>query len=130
MPEWMRIVEPASQTVPETAAPIRPQRLSRYAEAALDGAIKAIVSAPAGQQRDTLNREIYGIARLVAGGTMPAGLAIESLQWAGRQLRSYDRRRPWRLAELDKLVRTAFVDGLARPRQPDQRPYDHRLRRL
>jgi putative DNA primase/helicase len=130
MPEWMRIVEPEPQTVLETAAPIRPQRLSRYAEAALDGAVKAIVSAPAGQQRDTFNREIYGIARLVAGGTMPAGLAIESLQWAGRQLRSYDRRRPWRLSELDKMVRAAFVDGLARPRQPHQRPYDRRLRRL
>ena len=131
MPEWMRIVEPDPSPVPEiAAAPIRREPLSRYAEAALDGAVKAIVSAPAGQQRDTLNREIYGIARLVAGGTMPSGLAIESLQWAGRQLRSYDRRRPWRLAELDKMVRAAFVDGLARPRQPDQRPYDHRLRRL
>jgi hypothetical protein len=120
MPEWMRIVEPEAHPVQEKAAPIPPQRLSRYAETALDGAVKAIVSAPDGQQRDTLNREIYSIARLVAGSVLPAGLAIESLQWATRQLRSYDLRRPWRPGELDKIVRGAFADGLARPRQPER----------
>jgi hypothetical protein len=31
------------------------------------------ISAPAGVQRDTLNLEIYSIARLVAGGVLPAG---------------------------------------------------------
>ncbi len=121
MPEWMVIAEPAPIAASEIAPPSRPQRLSAYAEAALDGAVRAIVSAPAGQQRDTLNREIYSIARLVAGGTLPAGLAIEALTWAGRQLRSYDPRRPWRPADLDKMVRSAFADGLARPRQPPVR---------
>jgi Bifunctional DNA primase/polymerase, N-terminal len=118
MPEWMQLVEPEPPTIPETAPPIRPQRLSRYAEAALDGAVKVIASAPAGQQRDTLNREVYSIAELVAGGIVPVALAMESLQWAARQLRSYDARNPWRPADLDKMVRTAFTDGLARPRQP------------
>jgi Bifunctional DNA primase/polymerase, N-terminal len=116
MPEWMVIVEHEPAAVPEIAP--RQQRLSRYAEAALDGAVKAIVGAPNGQQRDTLNREIYSIAQLVAGGTMPAGLAIESLQWAARRIRTYDPRRPWRPAELDKMVRASFADGLAHPRQP------------
>ena len=72
------------------------------------------------KQRDTLNREIYSIARLVAGSVLPAGLAMKSLQWATRQLRSYDLRRPWRPGELDKIVRGAFADGLARPRQPER----------
>jgi hypothetical protein len=120
MPAWMEIVEAATTEPPIAQRPTRPQRLSRYAEAALDGAVKAIVDAPAGQQRDTLNREIYSIARLVAGGAMPPGLAIESLQWAARRLRSYDPRRPWRPVDLDKMVRTAFADGLARPRQPER----------
>jgi hypothetical protein len=51
---------------------------------------------------------------------MPPRLAIESLQWAAQRLRSYDPRRPWRPADLDKMVRLAFADGLARPRQPDR----------
>jgi putative DNA primase/helicase len=122
MPEWMRIIEPEALPVQAAAPPIRPpQRLSRYAEAALDGAVKAIAGAPDGQQRDTLNREIYSISRLVAGGVLPAQLAAESLRWAARQLRSYDPRRPWRPAELDKIVLSAFADGLLRPRQPERR---------
>ena len=55
-----------------------------------------------------------------AGSVLPAGLAIEALQWAARQLRSYDLRRPWRPAELDKIVHNAFADGLVRPRQPER----------
>jgi putative DNA primase/helicase len=122
MPEWMVIAQPelSSDPAPSPPRPTRPQPLSRYAEAALDAAVKAITGAPDGQQRDTLNSEIYGIARLVAGGVLPAGLTIESLQWAGRQLRSFDPRRPWRPAELDKIVRGAFADGLVRPRQPER----------
>jgi hypothetical protein len=116
----MVLAEPAMPAPVAAARPARPQRLSRYAEAALDAAVKAIVAAPAGQQRDTLNREIYSIARLVAGGAVPAPLAIESLRWAATQLRSYDARRPWRPDELDRMVRSAFADGLARPRQPER----------
>jgi hypothetical protein len=51
---------------------------------------------------------------------IPAALAIESLRWAARQVRSYDSRRPWRPADLDKIVRLAFADGLLRPRQPER----------
>jgi hypothetical protein len=120
MPQWLVIAEPERIVVP-AAAPIRPQPISRYAEAALDGAVKAIAGAPAGQQRDTLNREVYSIARLVAGNVLPAALAIEALTWAAQRLRNHDARRPWRPADLDKLVRASFTDGLARPRQPEHR---------
>jgi len=119
MPEWMRLAEPEPPVIVAEPVPIRGKPLSRYSEAALDGAIKSIVSAPAGQQQQTLNREVYSIARLVAGNVLPAALAIEALTWAARQLRTYDPRRPWRPAELDKMVRAAFADGLARPRQPE-----------
>jgi hypothetical protein len=118
MPEWMRIV---SQPMPQDAAPLRPQRLSRYAEAALDAAVKAITSAPDGTQRDTLNSEAYSIGGLAAGRVLPAGLALEALLWAARQGRSYDLRRPWRAAELDKIVRRAFADGLLQPRARERR---------
>jgi hypothetical protein len=120
MPSWMEIQEPAIERPDENVRPSGKKQppASRYALRALDGAVQAIVSAPAGQQRDTVNREIYSIARLVSGGEMPAGLAIESLRWAAGRMRSHDAARPWRPAELDKLVRLAFADGLARPRWP------------
>jgi len=119
LPEWMMLAEPEPPVLAPVPRPARPQRLGAYAEAALDRAVTAIVSAPAGQQHDTLNRETYGIAGLVAGGMIPAGLAVESLQWAAQRMRSYDPRRP---AELDRMVRRAFADGLARPRQPERVP--------
>jgi putative DNA primase/helicase len=121
MPPWMDMTETApTLNAAQSCEPRRPQPLSRYAEAALDRAVDAIVTAPAGRQRDTLNREVYSIARLAAGGIIPAGLAVEVLQWAARQLPSYEARRPWRPPELEKIVRAAFADGLARPRQPDR----------
>jgi putative DNA primase/helicase len=120
MPAWMEIAKAEASDRPIAHRPVRAQRTSRYAVAALDAAVSAIVNAPEGAQRDTLNREIYSIARLVSGGVMPARLAIEALQWAARQFRTYDPRRPWRPADLDKMVRTAFADGLARPRQPER----------
>jgi len=121
MPEWMVIPEPEQPAHETSPQPARQTQLSRYSEAALDSAVQAIVTAPAGQQRDTLNREIYSIARLVAGGEIPPALALESLQWAARRLRSFDARRPWRPGELDRMVRLAFADGLARPRYPERR---------
>lgn len=117
MPEWMHIVEPEPRSVPQKAAPPRPQRLSRYAETALYAAARAITNAPDGQQHDTINREAYSIGGLAAGGVLPAGLALEALTWSARQIRSHDPRRPWRTAELDRLVRAAFADGLLQPRQ-------------
>jgi hypothetical protein len=120
MPGWMTLEESEPPAVAPATRPPRRQRLSAYAEAALDGAVTAIVSAAAGQQHHTLNGKVYGIARLVAGGIIPAGLAIEALLWAAQQMHSYDPRRPWRPVELDRAVRRAFTDGLTRPRQPER----------
>jgi hypothetical protein len=121
MPAWMVIPEPEPVPLPVTARPARPQPLSRYGEAALDGAVKAIAAAPDGEQRGTLNREVYAIAGLVAGNVIPSALALEALNWAAAQMRSYDPRRPWRPSELDRAVRDAFMAGLAHPRHPARR---------
>ena len=48
MPSWMDVAE---RQRPRTERPAIRQLLSRYGEAALDGAVKTIVSAPHGQQR-------------------------------------------------------------------------------
>jgi putative DNA primase/helicase len=118
MPEWMVLPEaPSVDNVHDRSRATSPAgELSRYAEAALDGAVAAITGAPAGQQRDTLNREVYGIGGLVAAGIIPAPLALESLSWAAHRISSHDPRRPWRSADLDKMVNAAFCDGLRHPR--------------
>jgi len=121
MPAWMVIPEPERPAAPEHRQ--RPQvRLNAYCEAALDSAVKAICSAPAGQQRETLNREAFSIGRLAGAGALAPALALESLIWAARQMPSHDARRPWRPADVDKIVNASFNDGLRQPREvPDGR---------
>jgi hypothetical protein len=119
MPAWMMIAEP-EQT--DTPRPFVRQPLGAYGERALDGAVKAIVGAPAGEQRDTLNRECFAIAGLCAGGVIGSPLALESLRWAAGQMPSHDRARPWSTRDLDKAVHDAFIAGLRCPRQPKTRP--------
>src|SRR5690242_15088118 len=118
MPEWMVIAEPTAVT--PILPPTKRQPLSRYADAALDGAVAAILKAADGQQRDTLNRESYSIGRLVAGGVMPADLALRELLGAAQHMQSFNPGRPWRASELDKMVRLAFADGLTQPRRPER----------
>lgn len=115
MPEWM-VERATEQTVVQPYRPAKRPLLSRYAEVALDRAVEAITKARAGEQHTTLNREAYGVAQLVAGGAVPAGLALEALQWAARRMPSFDARRPWRTPELERQMQAAFLDGLTRPR--------------
>ncbi len=115
MPAWMVPTAPAPSPT-RSARPQKRERLSAYAEKALDGAVEAIVSAPDGQQRSTLNREAYGIGQLVGGKVLPAPLALDALRWAAEQMRSHDQRHPWHAAKLREIVRDAFVDGQADPR--------------
>jgi hypothetical protein len=114
MPEWMAPSEPVAHAA--APAPAYRQPLSRYAEAALDNAVKAILSAPAGAQHVTLNKECFAIGGLVASGALPAALALEALTWAAGRMLSHDARRPWRPAEINRQVRDAFLDGQAHPR--------------
>ncbi len=103
---------PASSPRPVTAA----HGLSPYAEAAIDSACRAILAAPAGEQECTLVAECFSIGTLVAAGGAPHGFARDTLRWAARQLTSYDPRRAWHPAELERKVDRAFTAGLAHPR--------------
>jgi hypothetical protein len=117
MPDWMVIPEPARKIPPARPTRQPAARMARYGEAALDNAVKAITSAPAGAQHLTLNAECFSIGALVAGGVIPAALAIDSLNWAASKMPSYDRVRHWRPAELERQVRDSFIDGQRHPRQ-------------
>lgn len=91
--------------------------LSRYGEAALDGAVRNIINAPPGSQRDTLNREAFAIGTLVAAGHIPVDLATVDLQNAAYRMTSYDSHRPWHMQEIDRIVLSGLRDGQLHPRQ-------------
>lgn len=116
MPVWMLSPEP--KPIDVGSRPMAKQRLSRYGEAALDGAVKRIITAAAGAQETTLNVETFSIGRLVGGGVIPACLALNALTWAARKMPSHDARRPWREVDLVRKVKVAFADGVAEPRAP------------
>jgi hypothetical protein len=116
-PNWGRIPEPAPEAIPSRAGFVD-QTLSRYGEAAIDGAVDAIVKAPAGQQEATLNRECFSIGQLVGGGVVPAALAEDALKIAAAGMPSYDRRRPWNRRELDRKIQAALFAGMREPRRP------------
>ena len=63
--------------------------LSKYAEAALDSACQAIISAPDGEQEATLNSECYSLGTLAGAGGIPRDFAQDALIWAARQMPSY-----------------------------------------
>lgn len=114
MPDWMLVreaVKPVAESRIQPGAP-----LSRYGEVALDNAVKRILSAPAGEQEATLNREVFGIARLAGGNEIPPGLALDALLLAARHMSTFDSRRPWSAAALEWKVKTAFTDGLRKPK--------------
>jgi hypothetical protein len=115
MPSWMVIPEQVDRAV-KTPRPSQPARLTRYAEAALDNMAKRIVGAGAGEQEVTLNREAFAIGQLAGGGVIPPSLALDSIVWAARQIPSFDRQRPWRPADVERKVKSAFADGLREPR--------------
>ena len=115
-PDWLWPPPPACRRI--SAPPVLcADGLSKYAEAALDGACRAIVHAPAGQQEITLNVECFSIGTLAGTGGVPEGLALRALLYAASHMRDHDPRWPWRPEEIDHKVRRSFADGLRHPRE-------------
>jgi hypothetical protein len=100
------------------ARPIKPTTgLSPYAEAALDGACRRIIAAPAGEQESTLNSECFSLGTLAGAGAVPAEFARRTLTWAARQMPDHDPRWPWQARQIEGKVHRAFDAGMERPRQ-------------
>ena len=116
MPDWLvehRVTKPA----PPPPRPSKPSgQLSAYGEAALDNAVRRIISAGAGEQEVTLNAEVYCIGALVGGGEIPESLGLDAMQWAARKMPSFDAYRPWQASALERKVHKAFADGMANPK--------------
>lgn len=116
MPTWMVVPEePETQSTGSRSR--RNVEVTPYGLAALEGAVRAMLDASAGEQRTALNREAYGIGQLVAAGEIPADLAIGELVWAAGKVRSLYAHRPWRAGECKRIIQAAFLDGQSSPRQ-------------
>jgi len=114
-PEWLW---PARPSRPISTEPIKAvSGLSRYGEAAIEGACNAIARAGPGEQEKTLNAECFSIGTLCGAGAIPADIALRALLRAGNAMPDHDNRRPWRPEDIDLKVRRAFKAGQAHPRE-------------
>jgi hypothetical protein len=123
MPQWLaQLLMPAIDPSPvgqarpsiEEEAGWGPK--PRYARAALQRACEAIEAARIGQQDQILNREAYGIGRLIGAGLMPRRLAIDCLVHCGTMMTNAPGRRPWREREIRQKVARAIRAGEQQPR--------------
>jgi len=124
-PGWLvRLLEPVElpQPVAPARRPVGGTNLERYAAVALERACERISGTAPGEQCDRLDRESYGIGRLVAGGVIPRDLAHAELVAAGAGMSSQARRRPWTRQEVAWRVDRALAAGARDPRAPETRP--------
>lgn len=127
MPPWLvaatrpRPVEPIQAKAPDYLMP----GLSRYGEAALDGAGRDIIAATAGAQESTLNGRAHWIGQLVAGGEIPRDLARDALVYAASMMTSHDPGRPWRLDDIAKKINAALDAGAKKPASPPVKERKH-----
>lgn len=124
-PAWLvRLLEPVElpQPVAPARRPIRGGDLDRYAEAALEKAVERIGAAAPGEQCDVLDRQAYGIGRLIASGVIPPDLGRAELVTAGLGMQSQGGRRPWTHREVAWRVDRALASGTRNPRTPENRP--------
>lgn len=119
MPAWLiEATRPKPERIEAKAPDYLMPGLSRYGRAALDGAGRDIITAPAGAQESTLNGRAYWIGQLVGGGEIPHRFARDVLLYAAAQMANYDRHRPWRAKEIESKVSEAIATGMKRPAAP------------
>ena len=125
MPDWLiEATRPAPERIEARAPDYLMPGLSRYGRAALDGAGKDIMAAPAGQQEMTLNNKAYWIGQLVAAGEIPRGLANDALLFAASQMPNYDAKNCWHVTDLTKKIADAVAAGSQQPATP-RKEYHH-----
>jgi len=117
---WPQALLAAVRRAPPAALqalpPQSPGLMSPYAAAAIAGACRAILDAPDGRQRATLNREGFAMGTLIGAAGAPEDFVRYALQQAGRQMHSYDAARPWLEHQIDRIVDDAVTDGMQHPR--------------
>jgi hypothetical protein len=80
------------------------EKVSRYAQAALDGEISNVTNAPEGQRNDTLNKAAWKLGRLVQDGHLDGQTVIDALGHAAQTI-------GLTVAEVNRTVPRAINDG-------------------
>ena len=125
-PEWLvQLAEPVELAPPEPpqahSSPSKAVPSDRYAAAALEGACSAIATASVGCQADTLDRQGYGIGRLIAGKVLASAEARAALISAGRRMPNARGRRAWTEEDIAFRIDRAIRQAANHPRVPEGR---------
>jgi hypothetical protein len=95
-------------------APPRADRLSKWAEAALDGVLADLRKAPEGKRNDTLNWAAFRLGQVAGAGLIDEADAIPHLAATARAI-GLD------AGEIEATINSGWQDGLAKPRGPEDR---------
>lgn len=94
------------------APPARADQAARYVAGAIAGIAEEIARAVPGCQEATLNGASFRAGRLHAAAPfLPPEEIVEALVAAGLAMTNQPGRRPWRRAEIERIVRRALDDG-------------------
>lgn len=103
--------EPARETAPAPpVASLEEARQRKYGESAVAKACEAIRSAGPGTRNETLNKEAFSLAQLVAGGALDSGSARRALEGAARAA-------GLPVGEIRKTLASAWQAGKKKPRE-------------
>jgi hypothetical protein len=106
---------PAGWLASATTRPATPTRTEKYHSVALNNACGRIATATEGSRNDTLNREAFGIAQLVAGGGIDESTARDALTNAAMAA-------GLRESEIRATLASAFAGGRQHPKTPATQP--------
>jgi hypothetical protein len=96
-----------------------------YVQAAVDGELDSIRKATDGSQENTLNKAAFSLGQLVGAGSLDFHTIKDSLTSAGLDMPSYNPRRQWSGAEIEKKVERGLNDGMREPRDVPENTYRH-----
>jgi hypothetical protein len=107
--------KPAPAPPGPTAYPVRAIS-ETYLRHVIANACRAVLEAPNGLQRFTLNREAYSLGTLVGAGGAPADIVRRALCETALRMRNHDESEPWHEYHIEHIVDDAIRDGMRRPR--------------
>lgn len=88
-----------------------------YGDTALASECSTIAAAAPGGQNDQLNRSAFNLGQLVAGGVLVRAQAERGLAEAAMKMVNDPTKGPWRIEQIERVIRSGLDAGMAYPRQ-------------